>query len=340
MLYHVAVSLLCLAALCFPVLSSAAPEPTYTYTLRISTENPASHTQTLAVQRFIAELQQRAGNRIEVEYYHSAKLFRDRDVLSALSTGKVNMAVPGMWQLDRYVADVGIYMLPIFYGLDVDQHYAVRDGQVGQAVNRAIEQDLNLKVLGRWIDLGYAHLYFTQNPVREATDLKGKRVRIPGGIANKSRLQAFGTEPKIIAWPDLADALAKQEVEAVLTSYETIRSAALWEQGIRYAFEDREYFPQYVPLLARDFWQKLPADLQQAMLSSWEAIVDQARQDAAQAQDQAKQQLMDQGVEIIVPSPATTLELRNRAIKVMPELIKNIGLDQRLLQQTLEAMQP
>lgn len=50
--------------------------------------------------------------------------------------------------------------------------------------------------------------------------------------------------------------MRRGKIDAVLTSYQTIESAGLEDKGIRYAFEDRQYFPQYVPLCAWFFLAK------------------------------------------------------------------------------------
>lgn len=301
--------------------------------LRISTENTADHVQTKAIARF-AELLEQAGNsRLQVRFYHGAQLFRDRDVIAALTAGKVEMAVPGMWQLDRYVPDAGLYMLPLFYGRPPEVHYRVRDGAIGREVNRRIENNLNVTVPGRWLDLGYAHLYFTELRVSEHKQLTGLRLRVPGGAANRSRLDAFRADPVVIPWPDVPNALAQGRVQGLLSTHETVRSAALWTRGIRYGFEDHEYFAQYVPMISQGFWQRLPADLQRLVRQSWEQIVDEQRNAAALAQQQARQELQQNGIDIITPDADTLAQWRRIARRLEPAIIKEMNIDTELVQQ-------
>lgn len=301
--------------------------------LRISAENTADHVQTRAIARFADQVQRTGKGRIEVRFYHSARLFRDRDVIAALTSGKVEMAVPGMWQLDRYVPDTGLYMLPLFYGVPAATHYRVRDGGIGLEVNRRIEQNLNVKVPGRWLDLGHAHLYFTGTQVTSHKQLTGLRIRIPGGAANRGRLDAFRADPVVIPWPDLPNALDKGKIQGVLTTHETVRSAALWTKGIRYGFEDREYFAQYVPMINARFWQSLSVELQQLLISAWEQVVSRQREEAAAAQQQAREILQENGIEIITPDEATLAEWRRVARRLEPAIIRELNIDTRLVRQ-------
>lgn len=327
-----------LGAFCALVLSWSTARAEMAYVMRISTENTAEHVQTRAIERFARTLEDASEGRIQVQLYHSARLFRDRDVIAALIAGKVEMAVPGSWQLDRYVPDMGLYMLPLFYGRSVEEHHRVRDGQTGQLIGQRIERDLGVRLAGRWLDLGYANLYFTDRSVARHEDLAGMRIRVPGGVANQGRLRAFGAEPVVVAWPDLPNALEQGLVRGVLTTHETLRSAELWRNGIRYCFEDREYFAQYVPMIRESFWQHLPTELQQLVADSWEQVVDGQRIAAARAQDEARDLLQEQGVEMMIPAAESLVYWRQVARQVEPRLVMEMGIDPQLVSHAEEAL--
>lgn len=325
------------AGLMWLMLGAVSAEPSHV--MRISTENTAGHVQTQALERFSQQLEQASAGRIDVQFYHSAQLFRDSDVVAALARGKVEMAVPGMWQLDRYVPDVGLYMLPLFYGRSVAEHYRVRDGEIGQRISQRIESDLGVRVPGRWLDLGYASLYFTESRVVQHEDLQGLRIRIPGGAANRGRLEAFLADPVVVAWPDLPNALERGQIQGVLTTHETVRSAGLWRNGIRFGFEDREYFAQYVPMISDRFWQRLPADLRILIQDTWEQVVDAQRQAAARAQAQAREDLLANGIEIIVPDKTVLARWRRIARRREAALVNELDITPALVEQAQEVLE-
>ncbi len=316
------------SSLCYSSLSAA-----HTFLLRISTENTPAHVQTQALERFAERLETASKGKIDVEFYHSAQLFRDRNVISALAAGKVEMAVPGTWQLDRFVPDMGVYMLPLFYGRSVEEHHRVRDGELGAEVSRRIARDLGVHVPGRWMDLGHAHLFFTDKQVRSHEDLAGLSIRVPGGVANKARLEAFGAEPRVIAWPDLPQALRDNSVDGMLTTHETVRSAKLWESGVRYVFEDMEYFAQYVPLINGRFWDGLPDDLKAVVDTTWDEVVDQERQDAKAAQNEARSTLVAHGVSIATPDARALAKWRSIARQQEADIVQQVGIDPQLVVQ-------
>ncbi len=307
--------------------------------LRISTENSEDHVQSIAVAGFIEQLKRRAGDSLAVEFHPSARLFRDRDVVRALEQGRIEMAVPGVWQLDRFVPDAGLSFLPLAYGLDEARIDKLRDGKIGADINRRIEDNLGVKVLGRWIDLGAAHLFTLRARVRKIEDISGLTIRTPGGEASALRLIAQGAKPVPVPWPDLANALKGRYLDGLVTTSETAASAKLWELGVRYLYEDRAYFAQYVPMVSGPFWNRLHPDLKSAIQDAWEANVDMARQAARQAQAQARAVLRANGVTITTPSPEELDKSRRLLMQQQPTMVKTLGIDPLLVKQAEQLLE-
>jgi TRAP-type C4-dicarboxylate transport system substrate-binding protein len=312
-------------------LGGVVAQPVAKPLFRISLENTTDHTQVIAVQRFADALSRRTAGQLQVEVYTDAQLFRDRDVVRALYDGKVEMAVPGTWQLDRFEPAVGALLLPSFYGRTASYLNEQIDGDLGGEISRRIEASTGTVVLGDWIDLGAIHLFTVDTPIRNHRDIAGLRLRYAGGVVNELRLAALGADPLLISWPDFPQHLRAGAVDGVLTSYETVASAALWDAGIRYAFEDAQYFGRYVPLVSAGFWRRIPEHLRQIIAETWDEHVELAREDAARAQARAKETLRSHGVSIVVPTDREIATARARLSAVQDEMIERLGLDTEIV---------
>lgn len=306
------------------------------FTMRISTENRQSHFHTVVVGRFAAEVSTQSNGRIQATHAAEARMFRDRDVVKALQGGHLEMAVPGTWQLDRFVPDVGLLQLPLAYGREREAIHALTDGPIGRSLNAGIERRLQLKVLGRWIDLGHAHIFAIGAPIESYEDLVDRRIRVAGGQANIQRIEGLGARAFIVPWPDLPAAMAAKSIDGVLTSYATVASARLWEKGVSSAFEDSQYFAQYVPLVSDRFWRKLPADLRTLLVSVWEKQVDHGRRLAEDAQQAAKKAFVENGGLVVVP-PADERERRRADLIVAQnDLVAALGMSPELVISAME----
>jgi C4-dicarboxylate-binding protein DctP len=307
--------------------------------MRISVENRPDHVQTRFVRRFADELRESAGDRLNVRFYDQARLFRGADVIYALRQGRVEMAVPGTWHLGRVVPDLNLFLLPAFYGRPPALTHRLQEGPLGRELDARLETVLNVHVAGGWLDLGHAHLFGVRRTLREHEDIAGLRIRIPGGPANARRIEFLGGIPVSIPWPDLPAWLDRGKVDGILTTPATVVSARLWEHGVRSCFLDRQYFPQYVPLIAGPFWSRLSPDLRNLVHRIWAGLVADQRAAAAADQRAALDTLQAQGVTLTRPGEDALAVWRERMLSRQTEMAAELGIDPSLYRRAAAEIQ-
>lgn len=329
----IALALAGLAAVLLPQGTALAQEK-----MRVSLDTNATHVRNKGTEAFAAELKKQLGGKIAVEIYPSAQLFRDRDIPKALRQNAIEMGIPGTWQLDGIEPNTAIQTLPMFYGVDADTVHKIMDGKLGQFVNKRMEERLKVKILGKWMDLGFQHFYSVSKPIAKYDDLKGLKIRFPGGSANAARIKVLGGAPTLIPWPDLPLALSQGVVDAVSTTHESAFTAKLWDSGLKYSFEDFQYFGQYVPMVSLDFWNKQPKDVQNAITAAWDATVSEQRKNAAVAQIAAREVLIKNNIKMAGPSKAEIVAARKRLMAVQNDLVKEMKIDADAVQLGLEEL--
>jgi C4-dicarboxylate-binding protein DctP len=307
--------------------------------LRISVENQPDHVQTRFVRRFADELREAAGGRLNVRFFDQARLFRGADVIYALRQGRVEMAVPGTWHLGRVVPDLNLFLLPAFYGRPPALTHQLQEGALGRELNDRLETVLNVHVAGGWLDLGHAHLFGVRRNIEKHDDIPGLRIRIPGGPANARRIELLGGVPASIPWPDLPAWLDRGAVDGILTTPATAVSARLWEHGVTSGFLDRQYFPQYVPLIAGPFWARLSPDLRDLVHRTWSGLVADQRAAAAADQRAALDTLRAHGVRLTRPGGDALAERRERMLPRQAEMAAELGIDPSLYGRAAAALQ-
>jgi C4-dicarboxylate-binding protein DctP len=212
------------------------------------------------------------------------------------------MAAPGAWTQTGIVPDCDFVQLPVFYGQKIDVTEKASDGKPGALVVKQIEAKLRVKVLGPWIDLGFQNWYTTKKPINSLEDLRGLKLRSPGGAGISWRINFVGGIPNTTAWPNVPLALSQGTFDGIITSFETIASGQFWESGIRHALEDHQFVGEYVPLISLAFWQKLPTDLQHSLPELWTAKISDYRASMAAAQARARDTVQAHGIDVTVPS--------------------------------------
>lgn len=299
--------------------------------MRISVENVASHFQARTVQRFSEILSVKSSGTIIVDFRPAARFFRDADVATALARGDVEMAVPGIWQFDRNIPDTAALMLPSVYARPTEMMRALVDGPLGSSLNEAIEKGLDVKVLGKWLDLGYGQLFGVGKPIARIADIKGRTIRVAGGRGNEERIRSLGASPVSIPSPDLPNYLGKGLVDGILSTFETVDSAGLDGLGLRSALEDNEYYPFYVPLLSSAFWKRLTPAQRSLVTSAWDEVIGPAREEARAAQTAARARLVERGMRVTVPSPSETEATRISLISQEDGMASRLGVTPAIL---------
>jgi len=314
--------------------ATAADEPLI---LRCSLETPPSHARNGVVRDYLRKIEIAAGERIKTRLFESGQLFPDLQVGKALLQGQIEMAVPGSWSLTGIVPDADILQLPILYGRAIDTLHRVTDGKSGQLLARQIEQQLRSHVIGPWLDLGFFNWFSTSKPLNSYGDLKGLKIRNSGGAGQAWRTQFMGAIPNTTPLPNVPLALSQGTFDGLITSFETVASGQFWESGIRHAFEDHQFIGEYIPVVSLAFWQKLPADLQQAFTDLWRENISAYRVNMAAAQSRARELVQVHGISIAEPSP-DELEATRRVMtisqdqvaklsKISPEIVEAISAD-------------
>ncbi|MFV0298435.1 MAG: TRAP transporter substrate-binding protein DctP [Hyphomicrobiaceae bacterium] len=301
------------------------------YKLSISLETSPNHIRNIGVGEWAEYLEKKSGGKLEVKIYPSASKFKDTDVPKALNQGAIDMGMQGTWQLGKYESDVDAADLPIFYGITQETVYKVWDNAPGKFVEKEIEKKLGVKVIGRWLDLGFNNTYSVSKPIKVNTDMAGMKLRIPGGAGFIARYDALGAHPIKIAWPDVPEALQRGTVDGLATTFESMRSAKLWDSGVKYAYVNHQTFNQYIPMIGALSWKKYPKEIQDLIVSSWAERIDDMRQRARKRQNSAREAAIKNGVQVFDPSPADVADARKKLMATEADLIKTLRLNPELV---------
>jgi C4-dicarboxylate-binding protein DctP len=314
----------------------AAAEKVFEF--KISVDTVPNHPRNHGLVIFIEELEKKSNGRLMPKYYHSAQLYKDAHVTKALRTGTVEMAVPGNWVLEGFDTSTSITMLPMFFGQPGKVTEDLIDGAVGKAVNQSLEKKVGVKSPGRWFELGYDQTWTRNKKITKMEDFKGLKIRHSGGSIPEDRLNAFGASAVFIAWPDVPMALVQGTVDGICSTTKSVEGAKLYEAGIKYGVNCRNFNGYYVPLVNQKFWNSLPPDLQKIFSDVWNETVPKQRQIARKEQADARKLMEAKGVEFFDPSDEELARWRNHLMPIQDKIVKDLKHDPALVQMAKKAL--
>jgi TRAP-type transport system periplasmic protein len=308
--------------------------------LKVSLDTPPTHIRNQVVARYLDDVKNASGGRIEPELYQNGQLYVDRDVTKALRQGSVAMAFPGTWFLGGIESNFNIVELPIFYGQPAEVVHKILDGKVGQEISQDLERRGGVKVLGPWLDLGAFATFSSKHPLKDPTDIAGMKIRIAGGAGLSATVKFLKAIPSVTPWADVPLGLSQGTFDGLISSPETVASGKLWDAGVKYAIEDRTLFGQYVPLVNEAFWTRLPPDLQKILADTWNAEIGEFRAEAAKSQAVALTTLAANGIAVSAPSDDRLAALRKDMLAGQDATAKELKIDQQLLAELMSELAP
>lgn len=294
--------------------------------IRCSLDTAPSHVRNVSIVDYLGKVKEATGGRIDSEVFHSGQLFSDLHVAKALLQGQVDMASPGLWTQTGIVPDCDYCQLPVFYGRPISTTEKASDGAAGKIIVNQIESKLRVHVIGPWLNLGFQNWYTTKVPLKTSADIKGLKIRSPGGAGISWRISFFGGIPNTTAWPNVPLALSQGTFDGFVSTNESCATAKLWEAGVRYSYQDHQYVGQYMPMISNAFWSKVPADVKKIMTDLWMANIGTYRKNAEDKQIAARKTMADNGVQFTDPSEAVLDAARKAMQADVGTLVKDAKL--------------
>ncbi|MFC1762512.1 TRAP transporter substrate-binding protein DctP [Planctomycetota bacterium] len=141
------------------------------YTLRMALGHNPRSSWVKACFRFEEEVEQASKGRLVVDVFHSGQLGSTRQGLELVYINALEAAVPGAAQLEAYVKELGIVVLPFVWRNEANM-FAALDGDLGDV----IEGRLNVSARGINPLKGSWHCFAVTSYKKEETLFMRERI--------------------------------------------------------------------------------------------------------------------------------------------------------------------
>lgn len=244
--------------------SGAVAQTPQPVVMRIAHAMPTTHGYHIWAEKFRDELKKLAGNRIDVKIFPNAQLGKETEYIEGMKLGTIDGAIFGRHgQIDPRL---DVLNLPMIYRDDAHVDAVLRRNSPVQQQVDQIMYDKGFKVLG-WGELGFRHVTTRATPINKASDMKGLDIRVPNVEPWLIAFRAWGANPTPIDFAELYSALQQGVVKAQENPPEIINTSKLYEVQKFMSLTAHANIPSQM-VLGRAYWEKLPKDLQDAVMKA------------------------------------------------------------------------
>ena len=199
--------------------------------------------------------------RVEMKVFHSSQLGTDEAMVKGIKVGALEMFLPSTI-MSTVEPRFGVFEMPYIIVNRAHMKRVSGDPRVKAALLEPLPAK-GMRLLAYW-ENGFRHVTNNVRPIVKPEDLKGIKLRIPGGVWRGKMFRAYGANPSPLPFAEVYSALQSGVMDAQENPFPQIASAKFHEVQKYLSLTGHVYTPAY-PAISEAFWEKLPKDVQQTL---------------------------------------------------------------------------
>jgi len=199
--------------------------------------------------------------KVEVKVFHSSQLGSDEQMMRGIKVGAPEMFQPST-VMSTADDKFGVFEMPYLIVNRTHMKKVVENKQVQAQLFNSLPAK-GMRVLGVW-ENGFRHITNNVRPIAKPDDLKGIKLRVPGGVWRVKMFKAYGGNPSPMPLAEVYSALQSGVMDGQENPFPQIASAKFQEVQKFLSLSGHVYTPAYL-VVGEDVWKKLPQDVQTAL---------------------------------------------------------------------------
>src|ERR687892_553873 len=251
--------------------------------------------------------------KVEIKVFHSSQLGSDEQMMRGIKVGAPEMFLPST-VMSTAEQKFGVFEMPYLIVSRSHMKKVTESKQVQSALFEGLPTK-GIRILGVW-ENGFRHITNNVRAITKPEDLKGIKLRVPGGVWRVKMFKNYGANPSPMPLAEVYSALQSGVMDAQENPFPQIASAKFQEVQKFLSLSGHVYTPAYL-VIGEDAWKRLPADIQSTLSKIAREMGDFARSEG----ERLDKELMDK---IVPPMKANEVD-KDSFIKASKAIYDEFG---------------
>jgi len=182
----------------------------------------------VSLARFKEEVERQSNKSLLIEIFDKEQLFRDEEVVGAVSSGAVDIGVAASFHYAKKVPAIAILDQPFVFNFPALVRATVSpESEIRQLIDDAILSDMGMRILW-WQSLGDTVFFSNGRDIADPERIKGLRVAAPGKPMAELSARC-GARPTILPIEKMQGALKDETIDVAAAAMAAIHSRELWK---------------------------------------------------------------------------------------------------------------
>jgi tripartite ATP-independent transporter DctP family solute receptor len=284
----------------------AAPE----YTLKLGHLANEDHSWHKGSVKFAEEVENLSGGRIVCQVFPNEQIGNEVDTIQQIHTVVAHMVITGE-SMQNWAPKCALIAVP-YMVRDMEHLTSVLRSDIGREIEQDIIDKVKLRPVSAFIRA--PRNLTSSRPITKPGELNGFKIRVPNVPLFVAVWEALGAKPTPMAFSEVFTSLQQNVIDGQENPLDLIRSGSLYEVQKCVNLTEHVYGWIYL-VIGEDFYQKLPADLQKAVIDAGKAA--EAHEHAVFLADVAENEkfLKEKGMEFVTVDKAAFSALAGPAVE-------------------------
>ena len=256
--------------------------------------------------------EKKSGGKLEIQLFPSRQLCDDRQCLEGTIAGTIDASLVStvIFPLVMKKPAFDALQLPFLISSYENLAKVLTSPSVQAMLDDLSSGGLKGLAVGEG---GQRHFLSAKGPVQKITDFKGLKTRIVPVPLHKAMWEATGASPVGIAYGEVYTSLQTKVIDAVEINVSSVEGENMWEPAKHFPYTGHYFWPLALTMNKAKF-DKLPPDLQKAMIdAAREVVIPQVMAAKADEEKQAES-LRKKGVQFYKFTELDQMRTRMRPI--------------------------
>lgn len=260
--------------------------------VRIGHNQSSDHPTHIALTAFEEYIEDKLGDKYDVEVYPSELLGSQTDMVQLTQTGAIDFCVASNAILETFNKNYEIFNLPYLFANEEAYHAVMDDTEITDQLFKTTSKAGFEAVT--WLDAGTRNFYTVSKPIESPADLKGLKIRVQQSPTNVEMMRLLGGSATPMGFGDVYTALQSKIIDGAENNELALTNNGHGDVCKYYSYDMHQMVPDIL-IGNYAFLQDLPEDeravfeegfklINQVEREEWGAAVEAAKEKAENEQ--------------------------------------------------------
>ena len=279
--------------------TGSAQDSTDRTIVRIGHNQATDHPTHISLLAFEEYIEDKLGDKYDVEVYPSELLGSQTDMVQLTQTGAIDFCVASNSILETFSENYTIFNMPYLFASGDAYHAAMDDPEITDPIFESTKKAGFEAVT--WIDAGTRNFYTVSKPIETPADLKGLKIRVQQSPTNVEMMSLLGGSATPMGFGEVYTALQSKVIDGAENNEMALTSNGHGDVCKYYSYDMHQMIPDIL-IGNCAFLDEMPEE-DRAIFEEGFALVNQVeREEWTKAVEAAKDKAQnEQGVQFLYP---------------------------------------